>query len=50
MVYGIGLGIVFGSMFNEVLWGIIFGTGLGLIIDYIYDSKNNNTTGNVDNK
>ncbi|AJA46299.1 hypothetical protein CPAST_c01990 [Clostridium pasteurianum DSM 525 = ATCC 6013] len=37
--YGTALGIIFGVVFKNVVWGIIIGAGIGGIIDIIYNSN-----------
>ncbi|CAM3958804.1 hypothetical protein [Mesobacillus zeae] len=49
-MFGTGLGIVFGSILNEIAWGIIIGTCAGLIVGSIYDINNKKVTNKIHKK
>lgn len=43
---GSGLGLTFGMIFDHLALGIVFGTGIGIVIDHMVKS---NTNGKKDN-
>lgn len=39
MFYGCALGIIFGSAFKDISFGMIFGIGIGSVVDFMKYSR-----------
>lgn len=48
MIFGMSFGILLGTIFNKVSWGIIIGNCVGATLGYIFHWKNN-TNDHIEN-